>query len=150
VGAIGLLRAFAGDPTAGAVLVTRAISLNPRHPGWFHLTLFLDAFQRGDADRAVGEAARANMPQVPVDGRLFAIAAAGRFGRGREAAAAINELRRDYPHLLDARRAREEWTIRIWDGELLDRLVDGFEAALKAQSAAPPASATGTGPSPKL
>jgi TolB-like protein len=134
LGAIGLLRAFAGDPPAGAVLVTRAISLNPRHPDWFHLALFLDAFQRGDADRALGEAAQINMPHVPVDGRLFAIAAAGRFGRAPEAAAAINELRRDYPHLLDARRAREAWAIRIWDGELLDSLVDGFEAALKAQS----------------
>jgi len=131
VGAIGLLRAFAGDPTEGAAFVTRAISLNPRHPGWFHLALFLDAFQRGDADRALGEAALVNMPHVPVDGRLFAIAAAGRFGRAPEAAAAINELRRDYPHLLDARRAREEWTIRLWDRELLDSLVDGFEVALK-------------------
>jgi TolB-like protein/cytochrome c-type biogenesis protein CcmH/NrfG len=130
VGAVGLLRAFAGDPAEGAVLVTRAISLNPRHPGWFHLALFLDAFQRGDAERALGEAARANAPQLPVDGRLFTIAAAGRFGRAPEAAAAINELRRDYPHLLDARRAREEWAIRIWDGDLLDSLVDGFEAAL--------------------
>jgi serine/threonine-protein kinase len=131
VGAIGLLRAFAGDPTEGAELVTRAISLNPRHPGWFHLALFLDAFQRGDADRALGEAALVNMPHVPVDGRLFAIAAAGRFGRAPEAAAAINELRRDYPHLLDPRRAREEWTIRLWDRELLDSLVNGFEAALR-------------------
>jgi TolB-like protein/Tfp pilus assembly protein PilF len=148
VGAIGLLRAFAGDPEEGAVLVTRAISLNPRHPGWFHLALFLDAFQRGDADRALGEAARINMPHVPVDGRLFAIAAAGRFGRAPEAAAAINELRRDHPHLLDARRAREEWRTRIWNGELLDSLVGGFEAALKAQSSALPASATGTDSSP--
>jgi TolB-like protein len=138
VGAIGLLCAFAGDPARGAALVTRAISLNPRHPGWFHLALFLAAFQRGDADRALGEAARINMPHVPVDGRLFAIAAAGRFGRAPEAAAAIDELRRDHPHLLDARRAREEWTIRIWNGELLDSLVDGFEAALKAQSVRPP------------
>jgi len=147
VGAIGLLRAFAGDPAEGAAIVTRAIALNPRHPSWFHLALFLDAFQRGDADRALGEAARINMPHVPVDGRLFAIAAAGRFGRAQEAAAAIAELRRDYPHLLDGRRAREEWATRIWSGELLDSLVDGFEAALNAQSAAQPASATGTGSS---
>jgi TolB-like protein len=138
VGAIGLLRAFAGDPAEGAALVTRAISLNPRHPGWFHLALFLDAFQQGDADRALGEAARINMPDVPVDGRLFAIAAAGRFGRAQEAAAAIEALRRDYPHLLDTGRVREEWAIRIWNGELLDRLMDGFAAVLNAQPAARP------------
>jgi TolB-like protein/Tfp pilus assembly protein PilF len=147
VGAIGLLRAFAGDPAEGAALVTKAISLNPRHPGWFHLALFLDAFQRGDADGALREAALINMPHVPVDGRLFAIAAAGRFGRAGEAAAAVGELRRDYPHLLDARRAREDWAIRLWDSELLDNLVDGFEAALKAQSAVSSTGATGTGSS---
>jgi TolB-like protein len=140
VGAIGLLRVFAGDSTEGAAIVTRAIALNPRHPGWFHLALFLDAFQRGDADRALAQAARINMPHVPVDGRLFAIAAAGRFGRAPEAAAAIHEVRRDYPHFMDPRRAREEWAIRIWDGELLDSLVNGFDAALKAQSVAPPGS----------
>src|SRR5262249_59091473 len=104
--------------------------------------------QRGDADRALGEPARINMSHLPVDGRLFAIAAAGRFGRAPAAAAAINELRRDYPHLLEPRRAREEWTVRIWDGALLDSLVDGFAAALNAQSAATPSGATGTGSSP--
>jgi TolB-like protein/Tfp pilus assembly protein PilF len=130
LGGIGVFYAYAGDTGRGAALVARAMSLNPRFPGWFHIVSFLDAYRRGDADGAFTHAARINMPHLPVGGRLFAIAAAGRFGREREARDGIRLVGQSRPELQDAGAARREWSRWIWEGELLDDLVDGYAAAL--------------------
>lgn len=130
LGGLGIFNAFAGDTDRGAALAARAMSLNPRFPGWFHIVPFLDAYRRGDADAAFTHAARINMPHLPVGGRLFAVAAAGRFGREREARDGIRLVGESRPDLLSAAAARHEWSRWIWEGELLEVLVDGYAAAL--------------------
>jgi len=130
LGGIGIFQAFAGDTVRGEALVARAMSLNPRFPGWFHIVPFLDAYRRGDAESAFTNAARINMPHLPVGGRLFAIAAAGRFGREREARDGLRLVGQSRPDLLSADAARREWSRWIWEGELLDALVDGYDSAL--------------------
>lgn len=130
LGAVGLLYAFSGDTERGAALASRAMALNPRFPGWFHIATFLEAFANGDADAALAHAARINMPHLPVAGRLLGIAAAGRFGRVREAQDGLRLVSQSRPDLLQREAARREWGRWLWEGDLLDALVDGYAAAV--------------------
>jgi serine/threonine-protein kinase len=125
----GLLIASVGDTARGAELVGRAMSLNPHHPGWYHIALFLDAYRKGDADAALMHAKRITMPHIPT-AALFAIAGAGQFGRAADARFGLSALQRSHAELLDPQRAREALARWMWDGELLDSVVEGFEKAL--------------------
>ncbi len=128
VATMGLHIAYAGETARGTAFVRRAMSLNPNHPGWYHIALFLDAYSRGDADAAVTHAKRITMPHIPT-AALLPIAAAGRFDRVEEARAGIEDLSKHHPALLDAGMARATLGRWFWDGALLDSVLEGFDKA---------------------
>ena len=69
------LLAYAGDWERGCELGERARQLNPHHPAWYWALPFLDAYRRGDYQRARALAPKALMPgqyysHAPVRGRL--------------------------------------------------------------------------------
>jgi serine/threonine-protein kinase len=70
--------------------------------------------------------------------KLFYIATAGHFGRSAEAA--IGDLSTLRPELLDPARAGAELAKWIWDGQLLDSMIEGFQKAIAKRSTATPES----------
>ena len=104
------------------------MSLNPNHPGWYHIALFLDAYRLGDADAALMHAKRITMPHIPT-AALLPIAAAGRFDRAADARGGLEELSRRHPDLLQNGHARAALGRWIWDAALLDSVLDGVTAA---------------------
>jgi hypothetical protein len=128
VGTMGLHLAYSGDMARGTALVRRAMALNPNHPGWYHIALFLDAYGRGDGDAAMMHAKRITMPHIPT-AALLPIAAAGRFDRTADARAGIEELSKHHAELLETGTARATLGRWFWDGPLLDSVLEGVERA---------------------
>ena len=58
---IGMLLGYAGDWERGVELVERAIDLNPHHPRWVYSVLATNHYRKGDFDKALVEAKRANL-----------------------------------------------------------------------------------------
>ena len=63
---MGQTIAFAGsrdeDWRRGCEIITRAIGLNPNHPGWYWYALFVDGYRQRDYRAALDIAFRMNMP----------------------------------------------------------------------------------------
>jgi TolB-like protein/Flp pilus assembly protein TadD len=90
---LGALTAYAGDWVRGCALVERALELNPRHPGWYWLPLFYDAYRRGDYRGAVDIALKINLPEFFVMHEALA-AAYGQLGERDAAGKALREMLR--------------------------------------------------------
>jgi TolB-like protein/Tfp pilus assembly protein PilF len=133
----GSLLVHAGEVDRGTALVRRAMELNPNHPGWYHAALALAAVGEGDADAAFTHMSR-NTIGAAGTFKVFYIATAGHFGRSAEAA--IADLSKLRPELLDPARAGAELAKWIWDGQLLDCMIDGFQKAIAKRSTATPES----------
>ena len=127
---MGVHLVYVGESARGAAMVRRAMSLNPHHPGWYHIGLFLEAYRLDDADGALMHATRITMPHIPTS-VLFAIAAAGRFERIDDVRTGIEELSRRDAELLDTNRARAALGRWILDAALLDSLMDGITKAFR-------------------
>ncbi len=88
--------ALIGDWGRAVELARRAMSLNPNHPGWYWMPLFLDAYNRGDDVAALGYAERLRMHGFWRDAWARAMSLA-QLGRTDEAAAALNDMLDAYP-----------------------------------------------------
>ena len=84
---------------------------------------------------ALTQAKRANLPNH-IGTLILRAAAAGRLQRVTEAKAAFDGLRRNRPAYLDPEKPRSFLAAWIWDGDLVDGLIDGFVKA-KALDTAP-------------
>jgi adenylate cyclase len=91
-----------------AVAMTRdAMRLNPLYPGWYHFTFFVEAYLRGEYERAIEETKKINWPNSHWTYYNLAVAN-GQLGRMKEARAAVKQLlklapdfRRDVHRQLD-------------------------------------------------
>jgi TolB-like protein len=119
------LLAFAGDWERGCALAERARLLNPHHPGWYWAVSLLDAYRRGDYDRARDVAPKALMPGQYYSHALFA-ALYGQLGEREAAAGHVRELlalRPDFAEI--ARDQFGKWYLP----QLVEQLIDGLRKA---------------------
>ncbi len=91
VASVGGNLAMMGYWDRGLDLMSKAMRLNPHHPGWYHYVPFMDAYRRGEYDRAWTEAQLFNAPGLFLD-PLFRAATLGQLDRRRAAGNAIEEL----------------------------------------------------------
>ncbi len=122
---LGALTAYSGDWERGCALVERALDLNPRHPGWYWLPLFYDAYRRGDYRGAANVALKLNLPAFFVMHEALA-AAYGQLGESDTAGEALREMLRLKPDYDQTGRERlEKW----FDQDLVEHFVDGLRKA---------------------
>lgn len=48
VALMGILTGYAGDWQRGVEWTTRAMAMNPHHPGWYRFITFFDSYHRGE------------------------------------------------------------------------------------------------------
>ena len=121
-----LLWVFSREGERGANLARRAMDLNPHHPGWYHVALVWDHFQKGEYEQALAQESRINIPGLFWQ-PLAVAACCGLLGRTAEAAAAVEELRR-----LDKDIEQHLWrhieTYNYASG-FMDRILEGLAKA---------------------
>jgi serine/threonine protein kinase/tetratricopeptide (TPR) repeat protein len=119
------LLAFAGDWERGCALAESARLLNPHHPGWYWAVPLLDAYRRGNYERARDVAPKALMPGQYYSHGLFA-AVYGQLGEREAAAEHVRELlalRPDFAEI--ARDQFGKWYLP----QLVEQLIDGLRKA---------------------
>ena len=137
---LGSMMAYAGDWEHGCALVERATQLNPRHPGWYWMALFMNAYRKGDYRGAIRIGLKINLPEF--SGTHEAMAAAyGQLGDRDAAGRSVRELLRLKPDYLT--RPREKLQ-KFVSPELVEHMMDGLRKAgldVPALAGAHPASA---------
>jgi TolB-like protein/tetratricopeptide (TPR) repeat protein len=93
---IGIMMGYGGDWVRSVELTTRAMELNPKHPGWYRFNTFFNAYRQGHHEEALAIAERIGMPNYFADSYARAIAYA-QLGQSKEAARALDELRALWP-----------------------------------------------------
>ncbi len=126
---------YSGEWCRGLELLNRVMSLGTQHPGWFHFLPFVNHFRLGEYEQAWQTANRVNMPDYPW--ALLSIAAsAAELGRWDEARAAVAAMAKSAPQYLSVDVVRAEWRMLLWDEALLERFMNAYTRALRADTAA--------------
>ncbi len=122
---VGQTIAYGGGWERGCELLNRAMQLNPHYPGWYRYALFLNAYRQADYSGALEIALKMSMPGVSL--MYVALAAVyGQLSKLEAAREAIRELLVLRPNFkTDARTELE----KLWDRELVDRLIEGLNKA---------------------
>jgi non-specific serine/threonine protein kinase len=125
---MGAMFGKAGEYDRACALVERAMTINPGHPGYLHLTIFDRHFARGEFAEALAAAQRVNIPDFMW--MHFAIAAAaGQLGAMDDARAGYAEMIRLAPPLADEANRREFVTRWYWPPEMIAALLEGVAKA---------------------
>ena len=133
---VGQIIAFGGvvDETwqRGSELITRAIELNPNHPGWYWYVPFLNAYRKQDYNSALDIAFKINMPGFTL--AYVAVAAAhGQLGNKERAGNAVRQILAVKPDYATVARKELE---NIWAPELVEHLIEGLrKAGMKIETA---------------
>lgn len=93
---IGIMTGYSGDWERGIELTTRAMALNPNHPGWYHFNRIFNEYRLHNYEQALALAERVNLPNYFADPYARAIAHA-QLGHHKEAAKALDELQELWP-----------------------------------------------------
>lgn len=135
---IGILTGYGGDWIRSIELTTRAMALNPNHPGWYRFNSFFNEYRQGHYAEAVEVAQRINLPGYFADAYARAIAHA-QLGQSREAAQAMEEflaLWPDYDPAGFREKHLERWMFA--QPELIAQIEDGMQKAYAATLQAGP------------
>jgi adenylate cyclase len=128
---ISLHVAMVGQWDHAMKLMGKAMSLNPHHPGWFHIVAFINYYRHGDYDLALIEAQRFNTPDFFWD-PLIRAAVLGQLDRRAEAEKAVDELLALVPDF--NLRGRSLIRRLAYLDEHVDMLAEGLrKAGLKTQ-----------------
>jgi TolB-like protein len=123
---MGHLIAYSGDWDRGLAIAARASALNPHHAGWHGLPAVLDAYRRGDDERALDAAIRLDMGGHFHEAALRT-AAYAQLGRADEARNAMRELLAVMPNF--AEKGPAFYRRFLSPTALVDRLIDGWRKA---------------------
>ena len=125
IAGLGAMLAYAGEWERGCALAERAMQLNPRHPGWYWVPLYCNAYRKGDYRGAVNCAIKFNLPGFYVMHEALA-AAYGQLGEQEKAAASLREVFRLKPDYATAGRERlDKW----FDAEFVAHFTEGLHKA---------------------
>jgi tetratricopeptide (TPR) repeat protein len=125
---MGILTGYAGDWQRGVEWTTRAMAMNPHHPGWYRFTTFFDSYHRGEYAEALEIAQRINVPDYFATHYALAIAHA-QLGNNTEAKQATDAVRRLWPDFEQEIYSGhlEKWMFAQPD--LISHIVAGLEKA---------------------
>jgi TolB-like protein/Tfp pilus assembly protein PilF len=87
---LGILMGYGGDWERSVELTTRAMELNPHHPGWYRFNIFFNEYRQGNYAKALDIAQRINMPDYWADPLAQALAHAELGNTAKAQAAAQN------------------------------------------------------------
>ena len=125
---MGFLLGFAGEWEQAMSLIRRGMELTPQHLNALHVVGAVDHYRRGDYEDALTQAKRSNLPHH-MGSLVIGAAAAGQLQRVTEAKAAFDGLRRHRPEYIDPEKTRSFLSAWMWEGDLVDALMDGFAKA---------------------
>jgi tetratricopeptide (TPR) repeat protein len=128
LGWMALLLGHHGEADRSHELVTRAMRLNPHHPGWYHFVLFDWHYLRGEFAESLAAARRVNTPDF-VWMHIVIANACGRLGRAVEARTALREMRALEPAFVHDAAVEEATRRWFWDPGLAEQMMIGFRAA---------------------
>ena len=125
-GNCGLFFTMLGDHQRGITLIRKAMRLNPHHPSWYHLCLFMDAYRRGEFAESLKEAAKFQSPDLfwPP---LMRAAALGQLGQVEAAAKEGRECLARFPDFAD--RGAEVMRLTVYTDDHVEGLLDGLAKA---------------------
>ena len=125
---MGILYGYAGDWERGVELTTRAMAMNPHHPGWYRFTTFFDKYRQGHYSDALAIAQKMNLPDYFASHYALAIANAqlGNMAAARQAAENVRRLWPDFEQEIYSGHL-EKWMFSQPD--LIAGIVDGLEKA---------------------
>lgn len=124
---IGILMGYAGDWERGIEMTTRAMALNPDHPGWYRYCSFFHAYLQGDYETALEIAERVNMPGYFADPYTRCIAHA-QLGHERQAKEALEEFLAQWPDAQGTFRPHFD-TWMFSQPDLVAKVEEGFAKA---------------------
>jgi non-specific serine/threonine protein kinase len=122
---LSLMIAYSGDWEYGLRVNERMQRLNPRHPGWYLLLAFYDAYRRKDYRGALEIALKVNMSGYVYIHAVRA-AALGQLGEEERARTALRDLHKLRP---DFDAVASELFSKFFDHELTEHLIDGLRKA---------------------
>jgi len=126
VGVAGWHMALYGEWDSGLALLRKGMRLNPYHPSWFHLAIYMDYYRRGEFDKSLAEALKFNFPQLYLDPMMRA-AALGQLDRHSEAKTAVSQLLKLEPDF--AARGRRLIGSYLKVNDLIDAVIEGLRKA---------------------
>ena len=119
---------LAGQWDKGKALIERSIALNPNHPGWYHMPLFLYHYRKGEFQTALVHAQKwqQGLPNVYLP--YIALAAVyGQLNRLDDASAAVRELLKLKPTFPE--NAWREFRKFNMEPSLVQKMSDGLRKA---------------------
>jgi adenylate cyclase len=128
---------YMGEWERGLALVTKAIALNPEHPGWYEDPIIYYHYQTREYQRAWMEAQNQGV-SGDIWWLLFRVMILGQLGRSKEAQPMIEAALRLKPDV----RERLWDMARIWNvpGPHIEHIAEGLRKAGLAIAPAPPSS----------
>jgi hypothetical protein len=139
-GVIAMFTAFVGEWQRGCELMQCAMTLNPRHPGWYWFPFVADAYRRKEYPQALDYALRLNLPGFFHTHVWFA-ALHGQLGNRDGAAQALRELDALYPDF--GRHARRELGKWMTESAVVEHCLEGLrKAGLAITEGSPAANAS--------
>ncbi len=129
VGVAGWHLCLFGEWERGHKLLAKGMVLNPYHPSWFHLAIFMDYYRQSDYENAFAEALKFNFPDLFFD-PLMRAAALGKLARVHEARKAVEELLELVPDFTSQGRKMIGRYVKV--PEVIDQIIEGLiQAGLK-------------------
>ena len=126
---IGIMMGYGGDWVRSVELTTRAMELNPTHPGWYRFNTFFNEYRQRRYEAALAIAERINMPDYFADPYARAMTHA-QLGHADEATRALDEFRALWPGItLEYLR---EHHLQKWffaQPELIEHTLEGLRKA---------------------
>ena len=121
------LMGYAGDWERGVELTTKAMELNPHHPGWYRFTTFFNSYHQKRYEEALAIVQKMNLSEYFATHYATAIAQA-QLGNISEAQGAVQECLRLWPEFEQGILSNlEKWMYAQPD--LIEHIVEGLELA---------------------
>jgi TolB-like protein/tetratricopeptide (TPR) repeat protein len=125
---LGIVMGYGGDWEQSLALTTRAMQLNPNHPGWYWFNAFMNEYRQGHYEAALEIALRINMPEYWGDG-LARTVVYGQLGDLEAAQVAVDELLLVWPEFESeyVDKGLKNWMFN--QPELVEQVIDGLQKA---------------------
>jgi TolB-like protein/Tfp pilus assembly protein PilF len=126
---IGIMVGYTGDWDRSLELTSRAMELNPTHPGWYRFNRLFNEYRQQNYAAALEQAERINMPDYFADPYTRAMIHA-QLGNMAEAEKALDEFRALWPGI--TLRNMRESHMNKWlyaQPELINAALDGLRKA---------------------